>query len=202
MLVSYLAARAGGDCPPPNRPDGPKRRIVQPVLQAFVSAIVLGLAVGSLARWAVPGPDPMPLWLTIFIGLTGSLVGGGITAAIVGTSTRGDLFATVMVSIGVAALLVIAYRRFVQDRPVTGPDAMRLPTRGFGIPRLRARLEQAGIDPDSIGAEGGPRALPHKREELEQQENLRKLEDLWRAGILTEDEFQAKRAKLLGSDGG
>jgi len=172
------------------------------VLQAFVFAIVLGFAVGGLARWAVPGPDPMPAWLTIFIGLTGSLVGGGTTIAIVGTSTRGDLFAIAMVSIGVAALLVIAYRRFVQDRPVTGPEAMRLPTRGFGIPRLRARLEQAGIDPDSIGAEGGPRVLPHKREELEQQENLRKLEDLWRAGILTEDEFQAKRAKLLGSDGG
>jgi len=169
------------------------------VLQAFLSAIVLGFAVGGLARWAVPGPDPMPAWLTIFIGLTGSLVGGGITAAIVGTSTRGDLFATVMASIGIAALLVIAYRRFVQQRPVTGPEAMRLPTRGFGIPRLRARLERAGIDPDSVGAEGGLRVLPERREDLELQENLRKLEDLWRAGVLTDDEFHEKRAKLLES---
>ena len=102
-----------------------------------------------------------------------------------------------MASIGVAALLVIAYRRFVQQRPVTGPEAMRLPTRGFGIPRLRQRLAQAGIDPDSIGAEGGRRPLSQKSDELEQQENLRKLEDLWRAGILTDDEFQAKRAQLL-----
>lgn len=167
------------------------------MLQAFLAAVVLGFAIGALARWAVPGPDPMPAWLTIFIGLTGSLVGGGVTAAIVGTQTRGDLFATVMASIGVAALLVIAYRRFVQQRPVRGPEAMRLPTRGFGIPRLRQRLAQAGIDPDSIGAEGGPRPLPEKRDELERQENLRKLEDLWRAGILTDDEFHAKRAQLL-----
>jgi uncharacterized membrane protein YeaQ/YmgE (transglycosylase-associated protein family) len=174
---------------------------VSPVLQAFLSAIVLGFAVGGLARWAVPGPDPMPAWLTIFIGLSGSLFGGGITAAIVGTSTRGDLFVTVMASIVVAALLVIAYRRFVQQRPVTGPEAMRLPQRGFGIPRLRARLEQAGIDPDSIGAEGGPRVMPEKREELERQENLRKLEDLWRAGLLTDDEFHDKRAKLLETGG-
>ena len=47
------------------------------MLQAFLSAVVLGFAIGGLARWAVPGPDPMPAWLTIFIGLTGSLVGGG-----------------------------------------------------------------------------------------------------------------------------
>jgi len=157
------------------------------MLQAFLSAVVLGFAVGGLARWAVPGPDPMPAWLTILIGLTGSLFGGGIVAAIVGTQTRGDLFATVMASIAAAALLVIAYRRFVQHRPVTGPEAMRFPKQGFGVPRLRRRLERVGIDPDSVGTEGGPRALAVKPEELERQENLRKLEDLWRAGILTED---------------
>ena len=77
-----------------------------------------------------------------------------------------------------------------------------MPKRGFGIPRLRARLEQAGIDPDSIGAEGGLRVLPERREDLERQENLRKLEDLWRAGVLTDDEFQEKRAKLLESGSG
>jgi uncharacterized membrane protein YeaQ/YmgE (transglycosylase-associated protein family) len=170
------------------------------MLQAFLSAVVLGFAVGGLARWAVPGPDPMPAWLTILIGLTGSLLGGGVVSAIVGTQTRGDLFATVMASIAVAALLVIAYRRFVQQRPVTGPEAMRLPKRGFGIPRLRRRLEQAGIDPDTIGSEGGPRPLEVEPEERERQENLRKLEDLWRAGILTDDEYHAKRAQLLETD--
>ena len=74
---------------------------------------------------------------------------------------------------------------------------MRFPKQGFGVPRLRRRLERVGIDPDSVGTEGGPRALAVKPEELERQENLRKLEDLWRAGILTDDEFQAKRAQLL-----
>jgi uncharacterized membrane protein YeaQ/YmgE (transglycosylase-associated protein family) len=167
------------------------------VLQAFVAAIALGFAVGGLARWAVPGPDPMPAWLTILIGLTGSLVGGTAAAAIVGNETRGDLFVVVMASIGVAALVVIGYRRFVQQRPITGEEAMRLPKRGFGIPRLRQRLAQAGIDPDSIGAEGGPRPLAVKPEDAERQENLRKLEELWRAGILTDEEFHAKRAQLL-----
>ena len=168
---------------------------------AFISAVAFGFVIGSLARFAVPGPDPMPAWLTIFIGLTGSLVGGGIMIAIVGTGTRNDLYLTIMASIVVAALLVVAYRRFVQGRPVTGPEAQRLPTRGFGIPKLRQRLTRMGIDPDSIGQPGGPRrAAPVASEhdpDLERLDNLRKLEDLHEAGLLTDEEFQAKRTQLL-----
>lgn len=176
------------------------------VLAYFVPAVAFGFVIGSLARWAVPGPDPMPAWLTIFIGLTGSLVGGGIMVAIVGTGTRSDLYFTVIASIAVAALVVIAYRRFVQGRPVTGPEAQRLPTKGFGIPRLRRRLLQLGIDPDSVGRPGGPQRLAQVEEpaadehdaDLRRLENLRKLEDLHDAGLLTDEEFRAKRAALLG----
>jgi uncharacterized membrane protein YeaQ/YmgE (transglycosylase-associated protein family) len=171
------------------------------VLGYFVLAVFFGFAIGALARWAVPGPDPMPAWLTIFIGLSGSLIGGGIVVAIVGTGSRGDLYFSILASIAVSALLVIAYRRFVQRRPVTGPEAQRLPTKGFGIPRLRQRLERMGVDPDSIGQPGGPRPTAPVREEhdadLERLDNLRKLEDLHEAGLLTDDEFQAKRAQLL-----
>jgi uncharacterized membrane protein YeaQ/YmgE (transglycosylase-associated protein family) len=172
------------------------------VLAWFLSAVLFGFVIGALARWAVPGPDPMPAWLTIFIGLSGSLVGGGVVAAIVGTGTRSDLYLTVMASIAASALLVVAYRRFIQGRPVTGPEAQRLPTRGFGIPRLRQRLSRMGIDPDSIGRPGGPRPLapvPENEhdEDLERLANLRKLEDLHEAGLLSDEEFGAKRAKLL-----
>ena len=174
------------------------------MLAYFVSAVVFGFAIGALARWAVPGPDPMPAWLTIFIGLTGSLVGGGIMVALVGTATRGDLYLTIIASIAVAALLVVAYRRFIQGRPVTGPEAHRLPTKGFGIPRLRRRLLQLGIDPDTVGRPGGPRPLvqtepvaDERDADLERLENLRKLEDLHEAGLLTDEEFRAKRAALL-----
>ena len=171
------------------------------MLAYVVSAVFFGFAIGALARWAVPGPDPMPAWLTIFIGLSGSLIGGGIVVALVGTGSRGDLYLSVMASIGVAAILVIAYRRFIQGRPVTGPEAQRLPTRGFGIPRLRQRLERMGVDPDSIGQPGGPRPTAAVRnehdEDLQRLDNLRKLEDLHEAGLLTDDEFQAKRAQLL-----
>jgi uncharacterized membrane protein YeaQ/YmgE (transglycosylase-associated protein family) len=171
------------------------------VLAYFVSAVVFGFFVGALARWAVPGPDPMPAWLTIFIGLTGSLIGGGAAVALVGRDTRGDYYVTILASIGVSALLVVAYRRFIQRRPVTGPEAQRLPTRGFGISQLRRRLESMGVDPDSIGRPGGPRpsvaVQSEHDEDLQRLDNLRKLEDLHEAGLLTDDEFQAKRAQLL-----
>ena len=38
----------------------------------FVLAILVsGFITGALARLAIPGPDPMPIWLTISIGLVG-----------------------------------------------------------------------------------------------------------------------------------
>ena len=42
----------------------------------FVAAVILSAFItGGLARFALPGPDPMPIWLTIGIGLVGSIVG-------------------------------------------------------------------------------------------------------------------------------
>ena len=163
------------------------------MLQGFILAVALGFFVGGLARWAIPGPDPMPAWLTIFIGLTGSLVGGTACIAVTGYKTRGDVFALLLTSIGVSSLLVIGYRRFYQGRPVTGPDAKRLPTKGFGIQRLRQKLHRIGIDPDSIGAPGGPQRIADPR-----AETLRKLRELRDEGILTQEEYEAKKAELEG----
>ncbi len=48
------------------------------MLQSIISVIFIGFVTGALARFALPGPDPMPMWLTIVIGITGTLVGAGI----------------------------------------------------------------------------------------------------------------------------
>ena len=79
---------------------------------------VSGLIVGGLARLAVPGPDPMSIWMTMAIGLAGSLVGG-----LVSRIFFGGYFAFLL-SLVVAVLLVIAYRRS-QGRDVWGPAARR-----------------------------------------------------------------------------
>ena len=88
----------------------------------FILFIVLwGLVLGGLARLAIPGPDPMPIWMTIGIGIGGSLIGGIVTRLFFGTGVS-FFFAFLG-----AMLLVILYRKYVQHRPITGPGARRRP---------------------------------------------------------------------------
>jgi uncharacterized membrane protein YeaQ/YmgE (transglycosylase-associated protein family) len=89
-------------------------------LSDVVAIALVGLAVGALARFAVPGPDPMPIWLTILLGVAGSFLGGGIGFAAAG------LLGALGGSVIAASILLILYRRLVQKRPITGPEA-RLP---------------------------------------------------------------------------
>jgi uncharacterized membrane protein YeaQ/YmgE (transglycosylase-associated protein family) len=78
--------------------------------------VLTGLLIGALGRLAVPGRDPMPIWLTIVIGLVGAFAGGWIAVAL--GFAGGGIF---VIAVLVSTVLVIAYRRFVHGRPVTGP---------------------------------------------------------------------------------
>jgi uncharacterized membrane protein YeaQ/YmgE (transglycosylase-associated protein family) len=91
------------------------------VLLTIIGILIGGFVIGGLARLAVPGPDPMPVWMTILIGFAGSIVGG-----VVGQVLLGRPGGFLLALIG-AVLLVIGYRRFVQHRPITGPEAHRPP---------------------------------------------------------------------------
>ena len=87
----------------------------------FVAILAVGLwgfVIGALARFAVPGPDPMPIWMTILLGIVGSIVGGSIAVAL--GFGAGGIF---VLSVLAATVIVIAYRRLVQKRPITGPRA-------------------------------------------------------------------------------
>jgi uncharacterized membrane protein YeaQ/YmgE (transglycosylase-associated protein family) len=90
------------------------------VIFFIIGLIIWGFFVGALARLALPGPDPMPWYATIGLGLGGSLIGGIIARLLIGTA-GGLLFALLG-----AVLLLYLYRRFVQHRGITGPSA-RLP---------------------------------------------------------------------------
>jgi uncharacterized membrane protein YeaQ/YmgE (transglycosylase-associated protein family) len=155
------------------------------VLGSIILIMIFGFITGGLARLAVPGPDPMPVWLTVGIGLVGSAVGGAIAIAIWGRGTQ----AIGLLSFLGAVLLVVAYRRFVQKRPLTGPDALKFPERGFGIDRFHERRHKME---DLVRQAQGARAAD------DTEANLRKLADLHAAGILTDEEFEAKRAQLQG----
>ncbi len=83
----------------------------------IIGLLVWGFVVGALARLALPGPDPMPWYATLGLGLAGSLVGGIIAQLLLGTA-GGLVFAVLG-----AILLLYLYRRFVQRRGITGPSA-------------------------------------------------------------------------------
>jgi uncharacterized membrane protein YeaQ/YmgE (transglycosylase-associated protein family) len=155
------------------------------VLGSIILIMIFGFITGGLARLAVPGPDPMPVWLTVAIGLVGSAVGGAIAIAIWGKGTQ----AIGLLSFLGAVLLVVAYRRFVQKRPLTGPDALKFPDRGFGIDRFHERRNKL---------EDLMRQAQSARAESAADSNLQKLSDLHDAGILTDQEFEAKKAQLQG----
>ena len=145
--------------------------------------MIFGFITGGLARLAVPGPDPRPVWLTVAIGLVGSAAGGAIAIGIWGRGTQG----IGLLSFLGAVLLVVAYRRFVQKRPLTGPDALKFPERGIGIDRFQERRSKM---------EELMRQAQGTQAQTTADANLRKLSDLHEAGILTDEEFEAKKAQL------
>ena len=87
----------------------------------IIAILVWGFIIGGLARFAVPGPDPMPIWATAALGIGGAIIGGIIARLLIGTG-GGFLFAFLG-----AVLLLILYRKFVQHRPLTGPGAHQPP---------------------------------------------------------------------------
>ena len=105
----------------------------------------------------------MPFWLTVLIGLCGSVIGTAISAALFGTRHTFDSsarsFVTLLLAIGFSTALVATYRVFVQKRPLTGPDARRFPRRGFGIAKMRERLRLLGIDQIRCTTPGAVRPL-------------------------------------------
>src|SRR5947209_20451817 len=97
-------------------------------LAYVIDALVIAFLIGAFARFALPGPDPMPPWLTIAIGLVAFIGGSGIVLAIGGRKAGSWAgLAAFVIAVG----LVVVYRVFVQKRPLWGRGAYRFPERGF-----------------------------------------------------------------------
>ena len=50
----------------------------------IIGWIIIGLIAGAIARWIMPGPDPMGWLGTIVLGIVGSLVGGTLLNVLFG----------------------------------------------------------------------------------------------------------------------
>jgi uncharacterized membrane protein YeaQ/YmgE (transglycosylase-associated protein family) len=179
------------------------------MLGTIIAALASAFVTGALARFAVPGPDPMPAWLTVVIGLGGTVIGGGIVLLTVGQDASWVGIASFMASIA----LVVIYRRFIQQRPLWGPEAYRFPKKGFGVEQYRERLQRAGIDPDQVmspfvpapanaqsGAAAPGTAATHGGGG-DPTENpayyLRLIEELHDNGVLNDAEYDSSRLRLL-----
>jgi uncharacterized membrane protein YeaQ/YmgE (transglycosylase-associated protein family) len=85
---------------------------------AIVAWIITGLVIGALAHLLVPGRQRIGILLTVIFGMAGALVGGLITAAILGP---GHLIISFIVALVVSALLIGAVshprsRRYLYPR--------------------------------------------------------------------------------------
>src|SRR6478735_12938 len=94
-----------------------------------VGILVTAFITGALARFALPGPDPMPVWLTIAIGLVGTFIGYSIVWAVEGRDLK-DVSWAGIASFFAAVGIVVLYRRLIQKRAVCGKDAYRFPEGG------------------------------------------------------------------------
>jgi uncharacterized membrane protein YeaQ/YmgE (transglycosylase-associated protein family) len=76
------------------------------VILYLILLFVVGLVVGGLARLALPGPDPMSIWMTAVIGIAGSFAAGLLWWLIFHRNGGG-----IVLSVAFATLIVYLIRR-------------------------------------------------------------------------------------------
>ncbi len=78
----------------------------------ILSWLLVGLIVGALAKWLMPGKDPGGFFITILIGIAGAMVGGFLASLIGIGGVSGFNFGSIMVAVAGALLLLWLYRKF------------------------------------------------------------------------------------------
>ena len=76
----------------------------------ILSWIFMGLIVGVLAKFLMPGKDPGGLIVTILLGIAGAFVGGYVGSVLGLGTVTGFNIGSLLVAIGGAVLLLILYR--------------------------------------------------------------------------------------------
>ncbi len=76
----------------------------------ILSWIVMGLIVGALAKFIMPGKDPGGIIITILIGIAGAFVGGFIGSFLGIGKVTGFNLVSLLLAIGGAVILLALYR--------------------------------------------------------------------------------------------
>jgi uncharacterized membrane protein YeaQ/YmgE (transglycosylase-associated protein family) len=82
------------------------------MLMQIIWWVVTGLVIGAIARFLLPGSDPMGCFGTILLGIAGSFAGGFIASLIWKTSGEGFQPAGFLMSLVGAVLLLWIFRKF------------------------------------------------------------------------------------------
>jgi uncharacterized membrane protein YeaQ/YmgE (transglycosylase-associated protein family) len=80
--------------------------------------IVIGLIAGVLAKWAMPGPDPGGIIVTILIGIVGAFVGGFIVQSLFGGPEVTDISLGSILIATLGAIVLLAIYRLITRRAV------------------------------------------------------------------------------------
>jgi uncharacterized membrane protein YeaQ/YmgE (transglycosylase-associated protein family) len=74
----------------------------------IITAIIVGAIIGALGRLVVPGRQPIPIWLTIVVGIVAAFIGTAIANAVgISTNTPGIDWLELLVQVIVAAIGVV-----------------------------------------------------------------------------------------------
>jgi uncharacterized membrane protein YeaQ/YmgE (transglycosylase-associated protein family) len=79
-------------------------------IASILGYVIVGAIVGVVARFLLPGDDPMGILGTIMLGIVGAVIGGWIAGAVFEDTSGVDWIASVLTAIGLL-LLVRAFRR-------------------------------------------------------------------------------------------
>ena len=85
---------------------------------SIIGSIIAGIIVGVLARLVLPGRQHISVLMTILLGILGAVIGWFIAGGLGVQSTNGVDWIRWIISVVVAAVLIVGYERFTASRSV------------------------------------------------------------------------------------
>jgi uncharacterized membrane protein YeaQ/YmgE (transglycosylase-associated protein family) len=83
----------------------------------IISWAIWGLFVGLVARFVMPGRQPLGFLWTIALGVAGSLIGGFVATEILHVADNDEFdFGSFLIAIATSMLLLWAYLRYFAER--------------------------------------------------------------------------------------
>lgn len=84
-----------------------------------IGFLLIGCVVGPVARFIVPGDDPMPIWMTVVVGAVGAFLGGWFLAEVITPDNDGVPWIASIVGAAALVVLLRLFRRGTVGTPRT-----------------------------------------------------------------------------------